>query len=170
MNRAAKHKVHRFYILLREAMPILIFLMLIFFGAAIIGFMKDNQRLLQDTKHITEDTQTIVSKQDETLVAIKDLSLDNKLTSKQLGDTIICMLLVPVNQRTTETQDQCRQGAITRTPPSTANGSTTSQPVQPTPVGSPQPTPTPQPGMVERLNTRVEGVLESVDKFIRIIL
>lgn len=37
---------------------------------------------------------------------------DNKLTAKRLGDTITCMLLVPVGQRTTDTQKDCREKAI----------------------------------------------------------
>lgn len=124
-----KYFVHRFYIPVKEAMPIMILGMLIFFGAAILDFQRDNQRLLEDTGATVKNTEVIVEKQDETLDAIKQLSLDNKLTSKQLGDTIICMLLVPVSNRTTQTQQYCREQAINQTPASNEAGSTSSQPV-----------------------------------------
>lgn len=128
MKNIAKRRVHNLYVFMREAVPIMIFVMLVFFGAAIIGFQQDNRRILRDTAAAVKNTETIVSKQDETLIAIKTLALDSKLTSKQLGDTIICMLLVPVGQRTTQTQDNCRDQAQERTPASADNGSTKAQP------------------------------------------
>lgn len=153
MKNIMKYRVHQFYNVLREAMPVMIFIMLIFFGAAILGFQKDNNRLLEDTRATVRNTEVIVEKQDETLDAIRQLSLDNKLTSKQLGDTIICMLLVPVNQRTTQTQEECREQAVSQTPASNETGSTPTQPI-PEPSSAPQsrsnsqpeaePTPEPQ--------------------------
>lgn len=144
----------------------LLMVVIIVFGFATLGFQKDNRKLLQDTKHISEDTQAIVAKQDQTLVAIKDLSLDNKLTSKQLGDTIICMLLVPVGQRTTQTQDNCRQEAINRTPASDTAGSTEEQPVvNPQPAKeTPAPTPQPQPDkpLTRRLLDNLHEVTEDI--------
>lgn len=116
MNNVLKYRVHQVYVFLREAMPLMILGILVFFGAAIIGFQQDNKRLLEDTRSTAENTEAIVDKQDETLQAIQQLALDNKLTAKQLGDTIICMLLVPVHMRTTETQEQCRQQALNTLP------------------------------------------------------
>lgn len=103
------------------------FLPLIFLGMWIlimlfINFNKrvaDNAKAAKDT---TAVTQQIIKNQDKTLQAIKDLATDNKLTSKQLGDTIICMLQVPIAQRTTDVQEKCRKQAqnITLSPdPST---------------------------------------------------
>lgn len=144
MKNEAKYRVHNLYVFIREAMPIMILGMLIFFGAAIIGFQQDNRRILKDTANAVKNTETIVSKQDETLIAIKQLALDSKLTSKQLGDTIICMLLVPVGQRTTQTQDNCRTQAQQLTPAFTDNGSTKAQPdpeqstSQPSPQSQPE--------------------------------
>lgn len=143
MNHA-KYFVHRFYIIVKEAMPIMILGMLIFFGAAIVDFQGDNQRLLEGINSTVKNTEVIVEKQDETLDAIRQLSLDNKLTSKQLGDTIICMLLIPVNQRTTNTQEVCREQAVNQTPASNEAGSTTAQPVTaPQSDNQPQPDQTP---------------------------
>lgn len=145
MNNSTKIKIHRFTLFLREVMPIMILAMLVFFGAAIIGFQQDNRRILKDTEVAVKNTETIVSKQDETLDAIKQLALDSKLTSKQLGDTIICMLLVPFSQRTAGTQDNCRAEAMTGTPASAENGSTKAQPDPEDSTTTPEPTKPTQP-------------------------
>lgn len=157
MKNLVKYRVHQVYVFLREAMPVMILVMLIFFGAAILGFQQDNKRLLEDTRATVKNTEVIVEKQDQTLDAIRQLSLDNKLTSKQLGDTIICMLLVPVGQRTDQTQEDCKSQAISQSVTKNGNGSTTSQP---TPQGTPrfvestpnaQSTPSPPVGPIESL-------------------
>lgn len=85
----------------------LIFTAIVLFGVVSIGFQRDNQKLLLNQS-------VTIDKQNQTLEAIKALSVDNKLTSKQLGDTIICMLLVPVSQRTPDTQAQCREQATSQ--------------------------------------------------------
>lgn len=117
----------------------ILILTVIFFGFAILNLQQDNQKLLKDTQATVKNTETIVQKQDETLDAIAQLAVDNKLTSKQLGDTIICMLLIPVGQRTTDTQEQCRTQAVMQT-------SDTSSPVaQASPQRSSTSTSTPAP-------------------------
>lgn len=150
MRTRAKRVIHRFNIFLSRPI-VVIFTLLILFAYFAYGnaqFQKDNRVLLTNTF-------SIVAKQDQTLDAIKSLSLDNKLSSKQLGDTIICMLLVPVSERTPDTQESCRKEAIARTPASASSGSTPSQPVTNTPKSTSTPqqtnTATPEPEKVEVL-------------------
>ena len=109
MKNIAKLRFHQFMIVLREGMPILLLGMLIFFGLAILGFQRDNQVLLEDTGAAVENTETIVAKQDETLQAIKDTATDNKLLSDEKTNIIICMLQVPVSERTTDTVTNCKK-------------------------------------------------------------
>lgn len=89
----------------------ILMLIIIIFGFAIIGFQKDNQQLLEDTKKIAENTEQIVAKQDETLAAIQNLALDNKISGDELKEILLCMLVVPPEQRTTDTANDCRKQA-----------------------------------------------------------
>lgn len=174
MKNVVKYRVHQVYVFLREATPVMVFVAIIFFGSAIIGLQQDNKRLLEDTRATVKNTEVIVEKQDEILDAIRQLSLDNKLTSKQLGDTIICMLLVPVNQRTTNTQEVCREQAVSQTPASDESGSTPSQPVPqtaPQPTGgssSPEPTPAPQQTM-NPLQSLWQVITQPVDDILNLL-
>lgn len=165
----SKVAVHKLYIFLKEAMPILIFLMLMFFGAAILGFQSDNRALLQDTK-------SIVSKQDLTLSAIEALARDTKIESKQKTDIIICMLQVPVGERTTETVANCRKSVESRSttesqPHATSNENSSNQaqatqpssPAQTPPTSTP---PTQNKSVVQKFGERITNVS---DKFKRVI-
>lgn len=104
----------------------LILVAIIFFGLAILGFQRDSRRILNDTSVAVKNTEVIVSKQDETLDAIKNLAIDNRLSSDQKTNIIICMLQVPVSQRTTDTEQDCRSRAQASTP-APQNSLTTSQ-------------------------------------------
>jgi len=166
MKHKTKLRIHRFYVLLREAMPVMIFLMLIFFGAAIIGFQKDNQRLLRDTKNIARDTQIIVSKQDDTLKAIEQLALDNKISGQELKDILTCMLVVPINQRTPDIEANCRKQAQRNTDNNLQQ--------QPT---SPQSTPSPSTPDKNNVSPQEHeqpqpnrGIIESVNSFVKNLL
>lgn len=171
MNMKTKLRIHRFYKFLKEAMPVMIFLMLIFFGAAIIGFQKDNRALLQDTK-------SIVSKQDLTLSAIEALARDTKIESKQKTDIIICMLQIPVSERTTETVANCRKSVEERSttesqPHATSNENATNQ-AQPTVANSNAPSSTPQPApqksVVQRVGEQITDISDKVNGMIDRIL
>lgn len=136
MKNIMKYRIHQLYKLLRESMPIMIFIMLIFFGAAIVGFQKDNRQILEGIAKTGENTETIVAKQDETLEAIKDTAEDNKLLSEEKTNIIICMLQVPVGQRTTDTVANCRRQSEARqspqasqAAPQSSNSQASSQPV-----------------------------------------
>lgn len=53
----------------------------------------------------------IVKGQNDILEAIKLQTIDNKLTSEEKTSIIICMLQVPINQRTTDVLSNCRKQA-----------------------------------------------------------
>lgn len=170
MKQKNKVRIHKFYLLLKEAMPIMIFIMLIFFGAAIIGFQKDNQRILKGV-------YTTVSKQDETLQAIEDLAKDSKLESDEKTDIIICMLQVSIAERTPETVANCRAIVENRNTPESRYNNPTITPfsnTQTTPKSSKSGekndnptsdgnTQTEQPqenrGIIERINGAIENLL-----------
>lgn len=111
MNQRVKWNIHKFNNFLGkpQAVIITLFILFLYFAYGNAQFQRTNRVLLEQTKSASQNTQTIVSKQDQTLAAIKQLTLDNKLSSKQLGDTIICMLKIPVADRTDDTATQCRQ-------------------------------------------------------------
>lgn len=53
----------------------------------------------------------IVRSQNDILEAIKRQTVDNKLTSEEKTSTIICMLQVPISERTTNVLNSCRKQA-----------------------------------------------------------
>lgn len=88
-----------------------------------VYFAIDNQRILEQiksaadsSKQAAERSVAILDKQDETLEAIRQVAIDNKITSDQKTDIIICMLQVPVNQRTSDTKENCREQAESSPP------------------------------------------------------
>lgn len=111
-----KHGFHKAYLFLQDLIPIITIGVLIFFGVALIGLQKDNQRILEGMNNTVQNTERIAIKQDETLKAIQELALDNKLTSKRLGDAIICMLKTPFEQRTADRLKDCRAEAMANSP------------------------------------------------------
>jgi hypothetical protein len=113
--------------ILNKPMTIVLVLVFLFIYFAIgnVQFQKDNRQLIEATKRSANNTEKIVTKQDETLQAIKDLATDNKLTAQQLGDTIICMLQVPVSQRTPNTKEDCQKKAVSVSQPSSETNSGT---------------------------------------------
>jgi len=84
------------------------------------------------SKQNTQDIKTLLTRQSTILDAIKQVTTDNNITAKQQTDIIICMLQVPVEERTTDTVTGCRSKVTTSTytPPDTS---------------VPAPTPTPLP-------------------------
>lgn len=122
---------------------------IVFFGIAIVNFQRDNLQILRDTRSAVENTETIVSKQDETLEAIKKTATDNKLLSDEKTNIIICMLQVPVELRTTNTVEDCEKQSVEQAPqPAEVAPGTQEQPSTPqaqqrpqTPPSEPQETP-----------------------------
>lgn len=125
----------------------------------------DNTRQAKET---TQATQRIVKSQGDILQAIQALAVDTKITAEQKTNIIICMLQVPVEERTTDVLTGCRQQA---------EGSTQAQAlsVQPTqsqgvinpppPASSTQTINLPPPesrSFLDRLGDRVNRLLRSL--------
>lgn len=90
-------------------------------------FINFNVRIAEnsnETKMLTIQTADLVKSQDSILSAIKQVTEDTKLTAAQQTSIIICMLQVPVEERTTDLQSQCRKAATSASPSS--NGGTSS--------------------------------------------
>ena len=148
-------RIHKIGNWLDQLIPYFSFIGIIialFVAFAVYGISKD-------TNATAKNTQIVLTKQDQTLDAIKQLSVENKLTSKQLGDTIICMLLVPVGQRTTETQSNCEKQAV-------ANPDTSHQTIQSEQIKSNPQTPSennqPKQNAIEKLINRVQQGLSNI--------
>lgn len=95
----------------------------------IVMFVNFNLKLadsVQAARTTANSTNKIVKSQNDILNAIKKLAEDNKRTSEQKTDIIICMLQVPVNQRTTNTVEGCRKQVDEGTFPSSAANSSAS--------------------------------------------
>lgn len=95
-------------ILILEVVKFLLILVLVFM------FMSFNRQVAQqtaDTKAIAEGTNRVVKSQGDILNAIKQVTDDTKITAAEQTTIIICMLQVPIGQRTTDLQSQCRDQA-----------------------------------------------------------
>lgn len=136
----------------------------------VIMFINFNTKVAEQTKN----TRDIVKSQNTILEAIKQQAIDNKLTSEQKTSIIICMLQVPISQRTTDILNNCRSQAenggsgIGDTPApnpafepqaQTTPSQTNTQTQQPT-------NQTPQPGLVQQVTNTVT---ETVSGLIRSI-
>lgn len=167
MTLNTKLRIHRFYIFLREAMPIMIFIMLIFFGAAIIRFQRDNQYIIRDTQATVKNTETIVVKQDETLEAIARLAADNKVSGDQLREILLCMLIVPIEQRTYDVANRCREQGLGSaaqenidSPPPSPQAQTLPPANTPSPVVEPEtPHPTPPQSILPFVDDTLVGCI-----------
>lgn len=97
----------------------------------------------KDTKDISANTNKTVKSQGDILDAIQKLAIDNKTTSDQKTDIIICMLQVPVSQRTTDTVNQCKQqveqGGGQSSREKSSGTSTSTSPQQPQQTQQPRP-------------------------------
>lgn len=75
---------------------------------------------IDSTKSIGKLNNLVIG-QSTTLTAIESATKANKTNSDKNGQTIICMLQVPVEQRTTDTEAKCRKQAEAQTIPAPAN-------------------------------------------------
>lgn len=107
-----KHKVrlHRINTFLDRPIAVIITLVLLFvyFLVSNHAYQAQGRRLLESTNDNTKSTNQVVKGQSDILQAIKQLALDTKLDNNEKTNIIICMLQVPVAQRTTDLQEQCR--------------------------------------------------------------
>lgn len=131
MKAAQKVRVLRVSQFLDNAVPYIIIAAIVFFGLLSLGNQKDNQQILEQTNAVTKATNDIVDGQTTILNAIERVARDSKLTTETQTKTIICMLQVPVEQRTTDFETRCRKNAMTN---DTTNASSSE------PSSSPRPT------------------------------
>lgn len=151
---------------------------------ATLAFIRFNAKLAEEfneTKQITSSTNQVVKSQADILHAIKAVTDDTHTTAAQQTAIIICMLQVPIEQRTTDLQSQCRNAANAE---AAGNASGTSQsstgvsgfpsssqstPVAPTPLSdNPQtvpatPAPTqPSKPLVEQLLSPIKSLINAL--------
>lgn len=127
----------------------------------LLMFMHFNIEVAKQTKA----TNSIVASQTKILNAIRAATDDNKLTAEQKSNLIICMLQVPVEQRSDDVLQGCRKQAET-TLVASASGNTsqnqsssvgTNPSSQPTPAttttqpNNSQPPESPQPTVLQRI-------------------
>lgn len=122
-----------------DVLKIVLFLVLI---VMFINFNRQVAIQAAATQKIAQSTNSVVRGQADILNAIKQVTDDTHTTAADQTAIIICMLQVPVYQRTTDLQMQCRNsvaalsaGSSTQTTQSSTG--TTNQ------VPSPKPTPAP---------------------------
>lgn len=76
-----------------------------------VNFNAKVARQGDETKAIAASTNSLVRNQKNILDAIAQVTTDTKITAAQQTAIIICMLQVPIGQRTTDLQAQCRAQA-----------------------------------------------------------
>lgn len=111
MNEKHKYRLHRLNQFLNSPIAIIIVLIALFvyFVVSNHAYQAQGRNLLKQTNDNTMSTNRVVKGQTDILNAIKQLASDNKVDSNEKTNIIICMLQVPVAQRTTDLQQQCRQ-------------------------------------------------------------
>ncbi len=70
----------------------------------------------KDTKAIAENTNSIVNGQDDILRAIAKGTNQGNITAQQQTSIIICMLQVPIAERTTNLLEKCRKDVEQKNP------------------------------------------------------
>lgn len=76
----------------------------------------NSQKLLDDNKRLLQSQTQLLENQNSILDAIKTLAEDTKITSQEKTDTIICMLQVEIEERTTDVLEDCREKATNGDP------------------------------------------------------
>lgn len=109
---------------LSTILGVLTFILIILLTLMFINFNVKIAENSNETKQLTMQTADLVKSQDSILAAIKQVTEDTRLTAAQQTSIIICMLQVPVEERTTDLQSQCRKSATSATPGN--NGGTSS--------------------------------------------
>jgi hypothetical protein len=129
----------------------------------------------KQTKQTSQTTAALIKSQQKILDAIKESTENNQQISEHQANIIICMLQVPVAQRTTDLQQQCRAeveagdktstvtpsqnstpSASNSTPSNSITGNSTAAPASNPPSSdNPAPTPEPKPGPICRVLTFV---------------
>lgn len=88
--------------------------------------LTQTRRVAANTAELVNNTNQLIKSQGEVLDAIKGVTNDTKITAEQQTTIIICMLQVPVSQRTTNLQQECRDSALVTESTSTSSNSSRS--------------------------------------------
>jgi len=86
----------------------------IFMFVLVLMFINFNTQIVKQTEStnkLAESTNTVVKGQGDILKAIKQVTEDTRITASQQTSIIICMLQVPIAERSTDLQAQCRKEA-----------------------------------------------------------
>lgn len=146
MKYTIKRAIHNTNSILDKPITIIVVLLILFayFAYGNFQFQKNNQNILLGIASIQK-------KQDQSLQAIKDVTTDTRLTAERQTAIIICMLQVPIEQRTPNLLENCRQKSdrlpvsiIQQAAPTIAQKPSASNPSQPSATTTPQ-TPASQP-------------------------
>lgn len=106
-----------------------------------IGFNKEVAKQTAVTQKIAENTNKVVNSQGDILNAIKKVTEDTHTTAADQTSIIICMLQVPVYQRTIDLQSQCRKAVAASISGSGSQTAQNSIGTSNQKTTSPQPTP-----------------------------
>lgn len=97
---------------LLPALNVLKFLLVVLMVILFINFNAKIAHEQSQTQAIAQSTNRVVNGQRDILNAIKQVTDDTHTTAAQQTAIIICMLQVPVDQRTTNLQEQCRTSVV----------------------------------------------------------
>lgn len=198
MKLTEKHKrrIHSINMFLNRPIAVIIVLLALFayFIYSNHTYQAQNRQLLISANNNTMSTNKVVKGQTDILNAIKQLASDSKLDNNVKTNIIICMLQVPVAQRTTDLQEQCRKdveaqiiGQSGVALSTTRGGGTTSiplsSPASPGKLSSPSQSPstpqstsgggssgggnTPSPGAVQSILNGIRAVPSTVNNLIK---
>lgn len=151
-------------------LPVLTFIKYLIGFALLLMFINFNSRIADQTKGTNElalSTNKVVKGQDDILKAIRQVTEDTRITADQQTAIIICMLQVPIENRTTNLQASCRRQYVApvRTTPDTTEKSVSPSSVNNTPVEQTPQRDTPQvskPSFIERTTKPVSNLLERI--------
>lgn len=86
----------------------------IFMFVLVLMFINFNTQIVKQTENtnkLAKSTNQVVKGQGDILKAIKQVTEDTRITASQQTSIIICMLQVPIAERSTDLQAQCRKEA-----------------------------------------------------------
>lgn len=144
----------------------------------LLMFISFNSRIAKQTEstnEIAKSTNQVVKGQGDILKAIKQVTEDTRITADQQTAIIICMLQVPIDQRTTDLQSKCRTQyqnvaprSVSETPPSSTGNTPVSSYPQSTPQSQPTQQEKPQPAApskplvprtIDNITNLIKGIL-----------
>lgn len=142
---------------------VLVFVLLLMF----INFNAQIAKQTEKTNELAASTNDVVKGQADILQAIRQVTEDTRITASQQTAIIICMLQVPIEQRTKDLQSQCRSRAVDEAHDNTlssskSSGHTIHSSLNSTPKAKPTQRDKPQSDEPKQDKALVPRVLDSV--------